>query len=147
MAEDRRKLRYQLTQKGIELLPAMIALRQWGEKWGAGVPSTPVLVDARDEQPIGPVTITAHDGRALGYGELMWKNRSELQPLGQARQRTDKPAAPVAADRCRTGTGAARRRGAPSHTEPPHSAYGSLLLVAFIWRARNSISVGQSSAK
>src|SRR3546814_1929157 len=99
MAEDRRKVRYQLTQKGIELLPAMIALRQWGEKWGAGVPSTPVLVDARDEQPIGPVTITAHDGRAPGYGELMWKHRSELQPLGQARQRSDTHAAPVAAER------------------------------------------------
>ena len=59
MAEDRRKVRYELTQKGIELLPAMIALRQWGEKWGAGVASTPVLVDTRDEQPIGPVTMTA----------------------------------------------------------------------------------------
>src|SRR3546814_4158955 len=77
MAEDRRKVRYQLTQKGIELLPAMIALRQWGEKWGAGVPSTTVLVDTRDEQPIGPVTITAHDGRALDYRELVWKHRSE----------------------------------------------------------------------
>lgn len=36
MAEDRRKVLYQLTQKGVELLPAMIALRQWGEKWGRG---------------------------------------------------------------------------------------------------------------
>ena len=85
MAEDRRKIRYQLTEKGLELLPAMIALRQWGERWGAGVPSTPVLVDVRDEQPIGPVTIAAHDGRPLGHKELCWKHRSELQPLGQAR--------------------------------------------------------------
>ena len=45
------------------------------------------LVDTRDEQPIGPVTITAHDGRSLAYGELVWKHRSELQPLGQARVR------------------------------------------------------------
>ena len=94
MAEDRRKVLYQLTQKGVELLPAMIALRQWGEKWGAGVASTPVLVDTSDEQPIGPVTITAHDGRPLGYGELVCKHRSELQPLGQARVRM----APVAAE-------------------------------------------------
>lgn len=95
MAEDRRKVRYQLTEKGVALLPAMIALRQWGEKWGAGVPSTPVLVDTRDEQPIGPVIITAHDGRPLSYGELVWKHRSELQPLGQARVRV---MAPVAAE-------------------------------------------------
>ena len=45
------------------------------------------LVDTSDEQPIGPVTITAHDGRPLEYGELVWKHRSELQPLGQARVR------------------------------------------------------------
>ncbi|BBB13946.1 winged helix-turn-helix transcriptional regulator [Sphingopyxis sp. FD7] len=98
MAEDRRKVRYQLTEKGIDLLPAMIALRQWGEKWGAGVPSTPVLVDARDEQPIGPVRLTAHDGRVIGYKELLWKHRSELQPLGQARVRADGPTASVAAE-------------------------------------------------
>lgn len=94
MSEDRRKVRYQLTEKGLELLPAMIALRQWGEKWG-GVPSTPVLVDTRDEQPIGPVAITAHDGRSLTYGELVWKHRAELQPLCQARS---KAAEPVAAE-------------------------------------------------
>jgi DNA-binding HxlR family transcriptional regulator len=88
MAEDRRKVRYELTEKGIDLLPAMVALRQWGEKWGAGVPSTPVLVDIRDEQPIGAVTILAHDARALGPGDLVWKHRSELQPLGQARAKT-----------------------------------------------------------
>ncbi len=98
MTEDRRKVRYQLTQKGIELLPAMIALRQWGEKWGAGVPSTPVLVDARDEQPIGPVTLTAHDGRVINYKELLWKHRAELHPLGQARVRAEGGLAPVAAE-------------------------------------------------
>ena len=93
---DRRKILYCLTEKGLDLLPTMVALRQWGEKWGAGVPSTPVLVDVHDEQPIGPVTITAHDGRALSYGELVWKHRAELQPLGQARVRAE--AAPVAAE-------------------------------------------------
>jgi hypothetical protein len=57
-----------------------------------------VLVDARDEQPIGPVTLTAHDGRVIGYKELLWKHRSELQPLGQARVRSENAAAPVAAE-------------------------------------------------
>jgi DNA-binding HxlR family transcriptional regulator len=85
MEEDRRKVQYRLTEKGIDLLPAMVALRQWGEKWGAGVPSTPVLVDIRDEQPIGLVSILAHDGRVLGPHELVWKHLSELQGLGEAR--------------------------------------------------------------
>ncbi len=57
-----------------------------------------MLVDARDEQPIGPVTLTAHDGRVIGYKELLWKHRSELQPLGQARVRSENAAAPVAAE-------------------------------------------------
>ena len=85
MVCDRRKVHYALTEKGMDLLPAMIALRQWGEKWGDGVPSTPVLVDIHDEQPIRPLTLQAHDGRALAYQELCWKHRAELQPLGSAR--------------------------------------------------------------
>jgi DNA-binding HxlR family transcriptional regulator len=66
MADDRRKVEYRLTQKGAELLPAMLALRQWGERWESGVPSTPVLVDERDHQPIRAIEILSHDGRALG---------------------------------------------------------------------------------
>lgn len=84
MACDRRKVHYALTERGMDLLPAMIALRQWGEKWGAGVPSTPVLVDKRDEQPIRTLTLQAHDGRPLSYHELCWKHRAEVQPLGSA---------------------------------------------------------------
>lgn len=98
MAEDRRKIQYQLTEKGLDLLPAMIALRQWGERWGGGVPSTPVLVDVRDEQPIAAVTIMAHDGRALDHKQLRWKHRAELQPLGQARSMGAGALAAVAAE-------------------------------------------------
>jgi DNA-binding HxlR family transcriptional regulator len=86
MACDRRKVHYALTEKGMDLLPSMIALRQWGEKWGAGVPSTPVLVDKRDEQPIRAVALQAHDGRTLSHAELCWKHRAEVQPIGTARQ-------------------------------------------------------------
>src|ERR1044072_3804597 len=50
--EDRRKIEYRLTDKGYALLPTMIALRQWGERWETGVPASPILVDARDMQPI-----------------------------------------------------------------------------------------------
>ena len=78
MADDRRKVYYCLTEKGLDLLPAMLSLRQWGEKYGLGVPSNPVLVDKRDRQPIRPMGIQAHDGRAIGYAELMWVDRSEL---------------------------------------------------------------------
>lgn len=77
-AHDRRKIEYRLTEKGIDLLPALLALRQWGEKYGLGVPSNPVLVDKRDHLPIAPIGIHAHDGRALTYPELQWQDRSQL---------------------------------------------------------------------
>lgn len=71
-ADDRRKIEYRLTDKGYALLPTMVALRQWGERWETGVPATPILVDARDHQPIAPVTVQAHDGRVLSKGDLLW---------------------------------------------------------------------------
>ncbi|WP_380880036.1 hypothetical protein ACFB49_37530 [Sphingomonas sp. DBB INV C78] len=77
--EDRRKVEYRLTAKGEALLPTLIALRQWGEKWEANVPNNPVLVDARDGKPIADVVVQAHDGRTLGLGDLRWVDRSDLE--------------------------------------------------------------------
>lgn len=77
-AYDRRKVEYCLTEKGVDLLPALLALRQWGEKYGLGVPSNPVLVDCRDGQPIAGIAIHAHDGREIGWPELQWQDRSQM---------------------------------------------------------------------
>jgi len=70
--DDRRKIEYRLTDKGYALLPTMIALRQWGERWETGVPATPILVDARDMKPIRPIEVLAHDGRVLQKTDLLW---------------------------------------------------------------------------
>jgi DNA-binding HxlR family transcriptional regulator len=78
LPDDRRKIEYRLTEKGLDLLPAMLALRQWGEKYGVGVPSNPVLCDARDGQPIAPIGIHAHDGRSLGVMELEWRDAADV---------------------------------------------------------------------
>jgi len=78
-ADDRRRIEYRLTEKGFDLLPAMLALRQWGEKWGLGVPSNPVLCDAREGRPIARIGIHAADGRPLDHKELHWRDRSELE--------------------------------------------------------------------
>lgn len=78
-ADDRRKIEYRLTEKGFDLLPAMIALRQWGQKYGSDlVVEDPVLVDQRDRLPIGPVSILAHDGRILGPQDLWLVRRGDL---------------------------------------------------------------------
>jgi DNA-binding HxlR family transcriptional regulator len=76
--QDRRKVEYRLTEKGCDLLPAMLALRQWGEKYTMRVPSNPVLVDARDGEPIAPIRIQAADGRALGWHDLAWQERDRV---------------------------------------------------------------------
>lgn len=75
---DRRKVAYKLTERGRELLPVLIALRQWGERWVSGVPSNPVLVDRHNRQPIAPMLVRAADGRPLSLNELDWVDRSEI---------------------------------------------------------------------
>ena len=82
--DDRRKVEYRLTDKGSDLLPAMLALRQWGEKYTMNVPSNPVLVDARDGRPIRPIAIRAEDGREIGWHDLAWQERERL---GEAAER------------------------------------------------------------
>ena len=72
LPEDRRKIEYRLTDKGMALLPTMIALRQWGERWETCVPATPILVDARDRRPIAQIAVHAHDGRVLTKHDLLW---------------------------------------------------------------------------
>lgn len=75
---DRRKVEYCLTEKGFALLPTMVALRQWGERWETGVRASPVLVDARDRRPVRDVAVLAHDGRTLGKHDLVWALAEEV---------------------------------------------------------------------
>jgi DNA-binding HxlR family transcriptional regulator len=82
--DDRRKVEYRLTEKGLDLLPTMIALRQWGEKWGTGIPSNPVLVDEQDRQPILPVSIRSFDDRVLGPMDLCWIDASEIKTIADS---------------------------------------------------------------
>lgn len=77
-ADDRRRIEYRLTEKGFDLLPAMVALRQWGQKYGCGASENPVLVDELDRLPIGPVSIVSHDGRVLTGMDLRFVERADL---------------------------------------------------------------------
>ena len=84
-AADRRKVAYRLTDKGRDLLPVLLSLRQWGEKWINCCPSNPVLVDRMTRQPIADMAPRAADGRLLKLGEMEWIDRSELDgPAEQA---------------------------------------------------------------
>jgi len=76
---DRRRVAYRLTEKGRDLLPVLLSLRQWGERWVVDHPSTPVLVDRYTRRPIAPITVQAEDGRPLSLGEMEWVDRDELE--------------------------------------------------------------------
>jgi DNA-binding HxlR family transcriptional regulator len=58
---------YQLTPKGRDLFPVVVALRQWGEAhfFTPGEPHSE-LVDRRDGRRLDPLRVHAADGRRLG---------------------------------------------------------------------------------
>ena len=78
VGEHGSRCEYRLTEKGRDLFPIVVALRQWGQKYGAEVVENPVLVDERDRLPIGPTSILSHDGRILGPADLYLVDRSKL---------------------------------------------------------------------
>src|SRR6476469_2696277 len=69
--DDGRRVIYSLTPKGEDLLPVVLALRQWGEEWGYGNMKV-VLADRRDGKPVRKMCVQAHDGRPLKLGDLTW---------------------------------------------------------------------------
>jgi DNA-binding HxlR family transcriptional regulator len=83
-AADRRRVAYRLTEKGRDLLPVLLSLRQWGERWVSGVPSNPVLVDRFSRRPIAPIVVRAEDGTPLSLRDMEWIDRSAVQPGEEA---------------------------------------------------------------
>jgi DNA-binding HxlR family transcriptional regulator len=57
---DRRPV-YQLTERGRALLPAMVALMQWGDKW-VSADKPPVLVTDAKGRPVAAVRLKGLDG-------------------------------------------------------------------------------------
>jgi DNA-binding HxlR family transcriptional regulator len=86
---DKRRVVYRLTEKGRSLLPVLIALRQWGERWVAGIPSNPVLVDRATHRPVASLAVQDADGKPLSLAELDWIDIAEIerQPHSQDQQR------------------------------------------------------------
>jgi DNA-binding HxlR family transcriptional regulator len=91
---------YRLTQKGLDLYPALISLVHWGDKHYAGKSGPPVLHKHR---------ACGHDFRSVltcsECGETVGAREVEVRAGPGA-----KPAAPIPASRSRSRT-AARRRG------------------------------------
>jgi DNA-binding HxlR family transcriptional regulator len=80
---DKRRVIYSLTAKGEDLLPVVLALRQWGDQWGYGNMRV-VLADRRDCKPVRKICVQAHDGRELKLSELTWVDRDDGRALHAA---------------------------------------------------------------
>ena len=81
---DRRKVIYSLTAKGEALMPVVLALRQWGEDWGAG-PADIVLADRNTGLPVRKICVQSEDGRALKLSDLVWVARTEAEAARRGR--------------------------------------------------------------
>lgn len=87
---------YQLTEKGRGLLPAMVALMQWGDRWASANKPPVIVTDARG-RPIAPVKlrsdredVTEQDVRFGAGPGANARTRAFLDALRAARtDRTD----------------------------------------------------------
>jgi DNA-binding HxlR family transcriptional regulator len=62
---------YELTQKGKDLLPTLIALRQWGQKYMYdNGDAHSIMLDKRDRKPVAEITVRSADGRILGVDDV-----------------------------------------------------------------------------
>ena len=64
-------LEYELTEKGEALLPVLVALRQWGERFmfGPGDKHSRLL-DNKKHKPLATLEVKSADGRPLGVEDL-----------------------------------------------------------------------------
>lgn len=70
--EGAKRKEYLLTHKGKELMPLLITLTQWGDKWIYGEGKEPIVfLDREQGKPISPIRVHASDGRELRPREIM----------------------------------------------------------------------------
>jgi DNA-binding HxlR family transcriptional regulator len=62
---QRTRHEYRLTEKGLALHPALVALMQWGDRYVADVEGPPVVLTHRDCGAPIHVTLTCDDGHAV----------------------------------------------------------------------------------
>jgi DNA-binding HxlR family transcriptional regulator len=70
--EGAKRHEYILTSKGKEMMPLLIALTQWGDKWVFGENNQPVIfLDRQFGQPINQIKVFSSKGEALRPRDIM----------------------------------------------------------------------------
>lgn len=71
VGEHGSRFEYRLTDKGRDLFPVVVALRQWGDKWNPAPEQS--LLDLRDRasgRPIGQMSVRDADGQPLSVRDV-----------------------------------------------------------------------------
>ena len=72
VGEHGSRFEYRLTEKGRDLFPVVVALRQWGDKWNPAPDGQPLdLRDRESGQPIQAVTVQNAKGEPLSIREVL----------------------------------------------------------------------------
>ena len=84
VGEHGSRFEYRLTEKGRDLFPVVVALRQWGDKWNPSPDGQPLDLRDRDSgQPIQPVTVQNTQGQPLSIRDVFVPS-DEDKPLDEA---------------------------------------------------------------
>lgn len=71
VGEHGSRFEYRLTEKGRDLFPVVIALRQWGDKWNPAPEQEPLdLRDRATSRPIQEVEVRDADGQPLSIRDV-----------------------------------------------------------------------------
>lgn len=93
---DVERYTYHLTEKGRNLLPVLVALMQWGDRWVLGRGHEPLrILDKEAKRPIQDVAVLAADGRMLSIEDLRFRpgpgaTGDTLMRFAQARSQVSK---------------------------------------------------------
>jgi DNA-binding HxlR family transcriptional regulator len=63
---------YRLTEKGRALLPALVALMQWGDVWVSGAGREPVIPVGPGGAAVAPMALRTRAGRVIDPADLFW---------------------------------------------------------------------------
>ena len=68
---DGRRVQYRLTDKGMDLYPVLVALKDWGDKWEGKQSAPRMILKVRETgEVVPPVAVRTADGRALKPQEV-----------------------------------------------------------------------------
>ena len=86
--EGAKRHEYVLTRKGKDMMPLLVALTQWGDRWVFGENNEPVVFCDREQgQPIRPVRVYSAGGDELRPRDVMISAGPGATP--EARQRIE----------------------------------------------------------